>query len=217
MEFQHRLPQGHNKTRTAAWNDLPQWFKRNGYWTTGMGKTFHNGVGANTKGNASDDWSDLEHFPYLWDATGGTFNMFDINNTDTIIERIKYAAAQFKGPAAKPFFIAQGYMKPHLPWVYPADIKDLYYPGYKNGSKVVPPAADPNWPTGVCVCVCVCVCGGGGVWGFTANYKLANRDETHSMAPGLGKCGDQFRGAVPRGAGLEASVGVSRLHLVRRP
>ena len=24
---------GHNVTRTAAWNDLPQWFKRNGYWT----------------------------------------------------------------------------------------------------------------------------------------------------------------------------------------
>lgn len=39
-------------------------------------------------------------------------------------------------------------MKPHLPWVFPKDIEDEHYAAYKNGSKVVPPAADASWPTG---------------------------------------------------------------------
>ena len=137
-----------HENRTAAWNDLPQWFKRSGFWTTGMGKTYHNGVGHNTKGFVSDDWSDLDRFPYMWDASNNTFKMFDINNTDATIVRIQYAAAQFQSAPAKPFFITQGYMKPHLPWFYPADILDQHYPTYQNGSQVVPPAANPNWPTG---------------------------------------------------------------------
>ena len=70
-----------NSTITKDWNDLPQWFKANGYWSSGTGKTWHNGVGY----NPDDDWSDLKDFPYKFSWPG---KYVDINNTDVTVQRI---------------------------------------------------------------------------------------------------------------------------------
>lgn len=124
------------QNRVLAFKDLPQWFKEHGYFSTGTGKTWHNGVGY----NPDADWTDLSQFPYKFGWPG---KYVDINNTDVTIERIKYAAK-----LQEPFFIAHGYIRPHLPWDYPPAIKDTFYPEYKNGSKVVPAARNPVYPEG---------------------------------------------------------------------
>ena len=35
-----------------------------------------------------------------------------------------------------------------LPWIYPPSFKSRYYEAYANGSKTVPPAANPTYPVG---------------------------------------------------------------------
>lgn len=118
------------KAKVKQFIDLPQWFNRKGYWTAGTGKTWHNGVGY----NPSDDWSDLTNFPYKF-SWGGRECCLDINNTNITISYIQHAAK-----LKQPFFITQGFIRPHLPWQYPPSIKEEFYPEYLNGSKVVPAA-----------------------------------------------------------------------------
>jgi hypothetical protein len=120
----------------AHFADLPQWFKQHGWWTTNTGKTWHNSAGY----NPPDDWSDLADYPSIF-AWPGFY--YDVNNTDVSVARIKHAAT-----LAQPFLVAHGFIKPHLPWIYPPDIKNMYYASYANGSKTVPPATNPGFPNG---------------------------------------------------------------------
>ena len=122
------------KAAVFGFTDLPQWFKQNGWWTTNTGKTWHNGIGYNPE----DDWSDLAEFPSKF-AWPGVF--YDVNNTDVSVARIKHAAA-----LDQPFLVAHGFIKPHLPWDYPPDIKAKFYEMYANGSATVPPATNPQYP-----------------------------------------------------------------------
>jgi arylsulfatase A-like enzyme len=48
-----------------TWIDLPQWFKRHGFWTSGVGKTWHNAIGY----NPNSDWSELSQFPVQFDVS----------------------------------------------------------------------------------------------------------------------------------------------------
>ncbi|KAK7500512.1 hypothetical protein BaRGS_00008087, partial [Batillaria attramentaria] len=122
--------------RTVAGNfsTLPQYFKEHGYASHGIGKIFHPGTSA---GHADDS-------PYSWtdkyDRAQATLNtgskdaaaIHPVDETggklqDTVIA--DNAIAWMKNHAQhgnQPFFLAVGFHKPHLPWVFPKQYLSLY-------------------------------------------------------------------------------------------
>ena len=116
---------------------LPQYFKSNGYETAGMGKIYHKESAG--PGHDAPSWS----VPYR-DARTKTYVL-----SDAVNERGKgkatecadvpdetYHDGKLTGMAiqlldslsrnSKPFFLAVGYLKPHLPFVAPKKYWDLY-------------------------------------------------------------------------------------------
>mmetsp|Transcript_17511 Transcript_17511/g.45792 ORF Transcript_17511/g.45792 Transcript_17511/m.45792 type:complete len:545 (-) Transcript_17511:347-1981(-) len=162
-----RYTTGHN------WTTLPQFFKQNGYRAIGHGKIFHEG---NASGWPLDQdqmfgsWS----VPYFhpqdtynkynkthpapcqpgWgcaqaphsnigiDAPWETFN--DAKSALTAIEWINNASKY-----EEPFFLAVGFHRPHIPYVYPKEFEytgDVSFPPKDYYiTKGVPPMAPHDW------------------------------------------------------------------------
>ncbi len=122
---------------------LPQYFRQNGYWTVGAGKIFHH------SDVAQDPRSWDEYYPnqrscMIWDkppdgdlpACGtrirdATFDWAALDRPETEMEDWKvadYVIKQLKNAEdqEKPFFIACGIWRPHLPWYTPKKYFDLY-------------------------------------------------------------------------------------------
>ncbi|MFO1064206.1 MAG: sulfatase-like hydrolase/transferase [Pirellulales bacterium] len=142
---------------------LPQYFKQQGYRTEGMGKIFHVG-----HGNHEDDasWS-VPHFrpkatQYASlaakvnsakndtasgseDAKGAATEAADVADNfyadgalaDEAVKRISAA-----GERDQPFFIAVGFVKPHLPFVAPQKYWDMYDPKSLPLAEFQAPPAD---------------------------------------------------------------------------
>ena len=117
---------------------LPQYFKEQGYTTIGMGKIFHPGSGSGNDDEAFS-WSN----PYIhkqdniyegrdlsWEAVPEadlTVNKLkDQKLADEAVTQLSNLAAEFKDNDT-PFFLAVGFHKPHLPFVFPESFLD-YYP-----------------------------------------------------------------------------------------
>ncbi|MDZ4798645.1 MAG: sulfatase [Bryobacteraceae bacterium] len=133
---------------------LPEHFKKNGYVSTGMGKIFHGGLddpqswsipwwgpGMPAKWNTEENkarsekvWARLQESGLKIGAAGGTRaqrgpawvaselsdkELPDGKTADMAIE----ALSTLKD---KPFFLAVGFVKPHLPFVAPKKYYDLY-------------------------------------------------------------------------------------------
>jgi len=124
---------------------LPQHFKNHGYHTLSNGKVFHH------KGDKLESWSeapwlpiDDEQGPKFWrdyqlqeniqtmldqDGAGPAFEKayvednayFDGKTADRCIEDLRRLKAM-----NKPFFLAAGFLKPHLPFNAPAKYWDMY-------------------------------------------------------------------------------------------
>ena len=115
------------------WTSLPQYFKKNGYLTLGVGKLFHPGLPPNYD---PPSWNE-EVFPYVNPPTSRycpgndsrcgldpkTTNFSDIETLSAGLERLEYAAKQ---AATQPFFLGVGFHKPHLPWKVPPEFLDMY-------------------------------------------------------------------------------------------
>ena len=130
--------------RTAAGNftTIPQYFKENGYYTVGMGKIFHPGKHA----SGNDDpisWSvSYWHAPAqsgYWREFGRNHSWFSVTDDmknehgDLMDEQIAHRAVTTLQEIAKgntnndkPFFLAVGFHRPHLPFVVPKKFFDLY-------------------------------------------------------------------------------------------
>ena len=108
---------------------IPQYFKEHGYYSVGMGKIFH-----------IDDplsWSEpLHRSPdywhsnkYSWRAlTPEQYNKHppqDTMETEYAISKLRELAKGFQ-LTKKPFFLALGLHKPHLPFIFPEDFLSLY-------------------------------------------------------------------------------------------
>lgn len=152
------------------WTTLPGAFKKGGYLTLGMGKIFHETVPASDPQDARVSWSAEAYFDDggqrkrggLYDPPGdeprmggkGLAHRFpdadeprmqDGNLTLHAIATIeKMAAGGFGADVAageRPFFLAVGFHKPHVPWYAPGRFWDLY------PLEKVPPTPHPGLPT----------------------------------------------------------------------
>ena len=118
---------------------LPQYFKQQGYLTAGVGKIFHRGKSSNNDDPPSwtepyyhspnyDFWhfSDFDKPAVSWMAVPyGVQKQLPLpdnqiaNNAEKKLEKL--------AKQDKPFFLAVGFHKPHLPFVFPAEFLK-YYP-----------------------------------------------------------------------------------------
>jgi len=120
---------------------IPQRFMANGYWAAGAGKIFHN----NQPDPASwDDYypSKQKHMPdYFRPKLGTTVNMppfpsmygaFDWSPIDQPFEEtgdyksVSWVIEQIKKRHDRPFFLACGIYRPHLPWYVPRKYFDMF-------------------------------------------------------------------------------------------
>jgi iduronate 2-sulfatase len=144
------------RNTTGNWTTLPQYFKDfHGYKTYGMGKIFHPGVasGALQKGETcplcrgADDGTYSWSEPYFHGAGGGDpANLAwravpaaeraaaPLQDDQTLAHAITTLADVAKEPN-QPFFVAVGFHKPHLPFVFPEE----FLASYPAGSVQLPP------------------------------------------------------------------------------
>lgn len=121
---------------------LPQYFRQQGYTTYASGKIHHNLIGQNPK-YGQRDWSDnnlavLNKLPKLeidqnervgfdeqtgkWMAAPTTNPLVDHDDYQTALYGIKILQKK----QVEPFFLAVGFMKPHLPFIAPKKYFDLF-------------------------------------------------------------------------------------------
>ena len=132
---------------------LPQYFAANGYDTAAAGKIFHNARGGSEEPKHGSDPGSFQQervgnagtqFPEKQDRfkhglklkergiKGSFTHSFDWYGTDTKDEEnndwksAEYCADFINQEHDKPFFVACGIFKPHLPWYVPKKYFDLY-------------------------------------------------------------------------------------------
>jgi len=120
---------------------IPQYFTENGYWSAGGGKIFHN--------NQPDpqSWEDYypskeKHMPnYFHPGSGVQVNMPVYDNLYSAFDwspiplsdeetadcgTVDWIIDQLKREHEKPFFLACGIYRPHLPWYVPQKYFDMF-------------------------------------------------------------------------------------------
>lgn len=117
---------------------LPQHFMANGYTALGSGKIYHGGFTHPASWDAywpSQDKSkpdDPEPPQKPWKGGGAARAHFDwgpLDVTDGAMgdgKVVAWVADQLQSPHDKPFFLACGLFRPHLPWYVPKAYFDLY-------------------------------------------------------------------------------------------
>ena len=146
---------------------IPQYFKDSGYISIGMGKVFHPGA---PNGNDDDRYSwSPEGLPYyhspLQPAYGSnttsswwSFDGFEDNQlpdgqiADKAIEYLKDLKENKTKGDERPFFLAVGFHKPHLPFYAPSKYFDMYPPVSEiklaenpEAPEGMPPVAYSTW------------------------------------------------------------------------
>ena len=119
---------------------LPQLFRENGYFTAGAGKIYHY---SQVHPESWDDYfpSQTQNMPKNYIPDDAPVNMkpfeymysaFDwaelsINDEQTgDFKSVNYISSFFKKEHNKPFFLACGIYRPHLPWYVPKKYFDMY-------------------------------------------------------------------------------------------
>ena len=138
---------------------LPQLLKNNGYFTEARGKIYHHGL------DDPASWSVPTLFPKAPHGAGPRTEDPDApkvqlskNGRGPVVEEVNgpdnclhdgeladmavKALQELKGKPQQPFFLAVGFIKPHLPFNAPKKYFDLY-----DAAKI-PPAPNPFYPVG---------------------------------------------------------------------
>jgi iduronate 2-sulfatase len=116
---------------------LPQYFKENGYETAGMGKIYH--IGSAGPGHDGPSWSipyrdskrKMYFLPYTPTAKGRgkateCADVPDNTYQDGNLTEMAIQLMDSLNKNKKPFFLAVGLRKPHLPFVAPKRYWDMY-------------------------------------------------------------------------------------------
>ena len=131
---------------------IPQYFKEQGYMTAGMGKIFHGGQASGAvpqkpwtcqkcRGTNDADYSWTEPYftpqksirghGHTWLAVRDDDHepLEDVQTRENAVAILQgVAARRLAGADARPFFVAVGFRKPHLPFVFPKRFLDFYPP-----------------------------------------------------------------------------------------
>ncbi len=120
---------------------LPRYFSNHGYWSAGAGKIFHNNM---PDPQSWDDYfpSKEKHMPdYHRPNPDGTVNMpafehmygaFDWSPIELPVEEtgdyqsVKWVMDHLEREHDRPFFLACGIYRPHLPWYVPQEYFDMF-------------------------------------------------------------------------------------------
>ena len=111
---------------------LPQYLKQNGYETAGVGKIYDPRCVDNSKDLDAPSWSvPFTKFNYgkiVRDGKefAGVNSVSDEKTTDGYIAREGIKLMQKLATGKKPFFLAVGFKKPHLPFYAPQKYWDMY-------------------------------------------------------------------------------------------
>lgn len=116
---------------------MPEYFKSKGYLTAGMGKIFHNESAG--PGHDAPSWSiryrnsDLKQYmlPYTPNKLGRgpateCAEVSDNSYRDGEVAEMAVQLLDSLSANSKPFFLAVGFLKPHLPFVAPKKYWDMY-------------------------------------------------------------------------------------------
>nr|ABK59973.1 iduronate 2-sulfatase [Danio rerio] len=133
------------RVHAGNYTTLPQYFKSNGYTTLSVGKVFHPGIASNHSDDYPYSWSVPPYHPPSFEYEkrkvckdkDGTLHsnllcpvnvsemplgtLPDIENTEEAIRLLR----SMKG-SQKPFFLAVGFYKPHIPFRIPQEYLKLY-------------------------------------------------------------------------------------------
>jgi arylsulfatase A-like enzyme len=129
---------------------LPQWFRKHGYYAAGGGKLFHHGRGFNDPLSWDDyffwnpaakanGWHDNYSFPPdpepprpVTPMPSVSWRNFDWSPIDVPEEAMpdhqvaEWARAFLRQKQERPFFLAAGMFRPHIPWFVPRKYFDMY-------------------------------------------------------------------------------------------
>jgi arylsulfatase A-like enzyme len=110
---------------------LSQWFAANGYRTMGTGKIFHGGAPK----NAFDEWGEYGGFgprpaeKVKWLGKGTSTDWLAFPERDEQMPDFRSAAwgvERLQAEYDRPFFLAIGFCRPHVPWYVPQKWFDLH-------------------------------------------------------------------------------------------
>ncbi len=139
---------------------LPEYFKQQGYHTMGIGKLFHRHAPEglfDESGGRYKGFGPLPEERFVWDGFGGEnygrtstdWGAFPAN--DSLMpdyQSVQWAAERLQREYDQPFFLAVGFLRPHVPLYVPQPWFDLYpteelaWPSYKaDDLEDVPPVA----------------------------------------------------------------------------
>ena len=119
---------------------LPELFKQNGYFTAGAGKIYHysqvhpdswNEYYPSQKQNMPKNYIpenapvNMEPFKYMYSAFDWSGIPIEDEETGDY-KSVEYISSLLKKDHNKPFFLACGIYRPHLPWYVPQKYFDLY-------------------------------------------------------------------------------------------
>ncbi|MEK9609598.1 MAG: sulfatase-like hydrolase/transferase, partial [Flavobacteriaceae bacterium] len=111
---------------------LPQYFKDHGYKTLGVGKIFHNHAPKeffDASGGRIQGFGPLPEKRIKWDKKGTSTDWGAYPSQDSLMYDYGYAqwaTKQLKKSHDRPFFMAVGFIRPHVPWYAPKQWFDLY-------------------------------------------------------------------------------------------
>ena len=151
------------KTRIRSINKdivtMPQYFKQNGFETAAVGKIFD--FRSVDRGNDSISWSyewlglKRKQKEYVNETENVSYEVLYTHDSTTVDGKVASRSNYFLRKFAKekkPFFLATGFHKPHLPFVVPKKYWDMYpietitLPTYQKDPEGAPYyATQPSW------------------------------------------------------------------------
>jgi arylsulfatase A-like enzyme len=111
---------------------LPEYFKNHGYYTMGKGKIFHNhapkGVFDESAGREAGFGPKPEkRFKWFNEGTNTDWGAFPETDEEMPDYRTaKWAVERLQENYDKPFFLAAGFLRPHVPWYVPQKWFDMH-------------------------------------------------------------------------------------------
>merc|ERR1712232_239481 len=143
----------------SNWSSMPEYFKNRGYTVYGTGKTYHPGRPANNDlprswdgygGGVKDKSCSVQFDKTRNETTGQGHQWFPIVNCEqnhaealVVNATLSWIDTALAQKPRRPFFIAMGLHKPHLPWQAPKRFFDQY------DALELPSPKFPDPPTGM--------------------------------------------------------------------